>query len=396
MPLVAWSTLTYAASLIAAFSTGNGGRVALGAMALAAAGILALNGRRTAATVSAVGAAAVMIAASTMATDTRCGASLSALAEWSADLETDAASGDVARAALTGNGCTVRATLLVTSGNAGAGGRTTVTGTASMGERGLLVADAHLTSPMAGPITLRAQAAAGRRIDRIFGTDAPMVRALVIADMSGIPAEQRDRFARAGLVHMISVSGLHVGIVALALELLASVLRLPPRPARIATMMLLVAYVAVIGAPPPAMRAAVMLAAVLVTRLVQRPTSPWAILALGAAAPLWNSHTALDLGWQLSVLGTASLIAGGTLARRIIPKKWRGTKRSLASAAVVSIVATAVTAPLVAWTFGRISLLGPVTNLLADPVMGLLQPLLFLAVAVPVHGIEALSADAAH
>jgi competence protein ComEC len=139
-----------------------------------------------------------------------------------------------------------------------------------------------------------------------------------------------------------------------------------------------------------------MLGALVVARVLQRPTSPWAILALGAAAPLWDPRTALDLGWQLSVAGTAALIAGGALARRSIPRSWRGWRRSLAAAAVISVVATAVTAPLVAWSFGRVSLAGPVTNLLADPVMALLQPLLFLAMALPVHGIEQLLADAAH
>ena len=132
------------------------------------------------------------------------------------------------------------------------------------------------------------------------------------------------------------------------------------------------------------------------TRLLQRPTSPWAILARGAAAPLWDSQTVLDLGWQLSVAGTAALIAGGALSRRVIPSKWSGWRRSLATAGTISIVATAVTAPLVAWAFGRISVLGPITNLLADPIMGLLQPLLFLAMAIPIPAVEHLTADAAH
>ena len=62
----------------------------------------------------------------------------------------------------------------------------------------------------------------------------------------------------------------------------------------------------------------------------------------------------------------------------------------------MSVVVTLATAPLVAWTFGRVALLGPATNLLADPVMALLQPVLFLGLAVPIHAVETLAADAAH
>ena len=51
-------------------------------------------------------------------------------------------------------------------------------------------------------------------IDRLFRDDAPMAKALLIADQHEIPPEVRDRYARSGMVHMLSISGLHVAIVA--------------------------------------------------------------------------------------------------------------------------------------------------------------------------------------
>ena len=396
MPLVAWSVLVYATALIVSLSSGPGVRAGLCALALTSSAALAVAGRRVPALVCGVAAAAGLIAMVELQTGARCIAMLTAAHEWVVDLDTDVGPGDVVHARLSRDGCAMPATLLVSAGSSRGGDRAMVSGSATVGERGLFVENAVIMRKVGTGPLLRARAAAGRRIDHIFGSDAPMARALVIADMSAIPVEQRDRYARAGLVHMLSVSGLHVGIVALALELLASILRLPRTPARAATLLLLTVYVAAIGAPPPAVRAAVMLGALLVCRLIQRPTSPWAILALGAAAPLWDPNIALDLGWQLSVAGTAALVAGGALARRIIPEGWSGWRRTLATGGTISIVATLVTAPLVAWAFGRVSLLGPVTNLLADPVMGLLQPLLFLAIAIPIAGVESVAADASH
>ena len=396
MPLIAWTVLVYTGALILTLSASAGERVALGALALVGAAFFALSGRRTLAAVGAICAAAALIATAIGIAETHCAARLAGAVEWRTTFETDAVAGDIARTEVRSGDCAARATLLIAQGAAHGGDRAVVRGHATADARGLFIADVRIVSANGGSALLRARAAAGRRIDRIFGDDAPMVRALVIADMSAIAADQRDRYARAGLVHMLSVSGLHVGIVALALDLLASVLRLPKRPARVATLLLLAIYVAAIGAPPPAVRAAVMLGALLVTRLIQRPTSPWAILALGAAAPLWDPRTALDLGWQLSVAGTAALIAGGALARQVIPEKWSGARRTIATGMIVSVVATAVTAPIVAWYFGRVSLVGPLTNLLADPVMGLLQPLLFVAMALPVRGAELFVADAAH
>ena len=396
MPLSAWSVLAYAGALIVALSAPLGAQLLVGAAALVAAIVCAVRSCSVAALVCAVAAGASLTAATVRSADRQCANRLVGAREWQATFERDARPGEIARVAVSDTTCDAPATLLVAQGMARAGQRATIRGSATADPRGIVISDAVLSAVRDGPRMPRLRAATGRRIDRIFATDAPMARALVIADMSGIAAEERDRYARSGLVHMLSVSGLHVGIVALALELLASVLRLPRTPARIGTLLLLAVYVAAIGAPAPAVRAAVMLGALLVTRLAQRPTSPWAILALGAAAPLWNPHTVLDLGWQLSVVGTAALIAGGALGRRTIPRKWRGARRSLAMAAIVSVVATLVTAPLVAWAFGRIALLGPVTNLVADPVMGLLQPVLFLALAIPIGGVEQVCADAAH
>src|SRR5208282_4932361 len=53
--------------------------------------------------------------------------------------------------------------------------------------------------PPASPVE-RWRAHAGARIDTLFGGDAPLVRALLIADTRSIPPEMRDRFAAAGLI----------------------------------------------------------------------------------------------------------------------------------------------------------------------------------------------------
>ena len=396
MPLVAWSALAYASGLLAGFTLDERWAVVV-AIALAAAAAAALYRHRgTVGAVVAIASGATLLALSDVQRDERCASALTALREWRVRVEAHTEPGDVAHGEVEAAGCRRRATLLVADGLAEPGDLSLVRGSISIGERGALVQDAVLTPLGSDAVLPRVRARTGARIDALFGTDAPMVRALVIADMSAIDAAQRDRYADAGLVHMLSVSGLHVGIIAFALELLGAALRLPRTPVRVGTLLFLVLYVASIGAPPPAVRAAVMLGVLLASRTRQRPTSPWAILALGGIVPLAAPRTVLDLGWQLSVAGTAALISGGSLARRIVPHGWRGARRSIASGAVISVVATAATAPLVAWTFGRIALLGPVTNLLADPVMGLLQPLLFVALCVPLRAVERLSADAAH
>lgn len=396
MPLVARAAAAYAVGLAFGLTCSSGAALAVVAVALVTSLWSTRHPKANAAAIGMLAAAGALLGLAEVRRSARCADRLIAAHEWRATFDVPAEAGGVGRATLSANGCESHATLLVSAGRADAGSVATVKGTASADSRGLFVRSARVSDARRRWSLALLRARAGERIDRIFGVDAPVVRALVIGDMTLIPATQRDRFARAGLVHMLSVSGLHVAIIALALELLAGAMRLPKRPARVATMLLLGAYVAGIGAPPPAVRAAVMLGLLIASRTMQRPTSSWAVLAVGGVAPLVAPRTVLDLGWQLSVAGTIALAAGGALARRTIPKRWRGARSSTVRAAIVSTVATVVTAPLVAWTFGRVALLGPLTNLAADPVMGLLQPVLFLAICIPVRPVERLLADAAH
>lgn len=238
---------------------------------------------------------------------------------------------------------------------------------------------------------------AAKSIDMLFGSDAPVVKALLIADQQEIPPDVRDRYARSGMVHMLSISGLHVAIVAGAMMLLLQAMHLSRGVASVVGVILTCFYVAVIGAPPPAVRSATMLAVVAASKGSQRPTSPWASLAVGAFVPLMSPSTVLDLGYQLSVGGIAGLIASGALAKRILTPRLEATKLRIARELLTSTVATIVTAPLIAWYFGRLSLIAPFSNLVAGPVISILQPTLFLALALaPITPVASLVADAAH
>jgi predicted membrane metal-binding protein len=100
----------------------------------------------------------------------------------------------------------------------------------------------------------RIRAHAARSIDRTFGEDAPLARALLIADQHQIPTEMRDRYAAAGLIHMLSISGLHVAVIAAAMELLFQVARMSRRASLLGAFVTTGVYVIIIGAPPPALR----------------------------------------------------------------------------------------------------------------------------------------------
>ncbi|HVZ77705.1 MAG TPA: ComEC/Rec2 family competence protein, partial [Gemmatimonadaceae bacterium] len=393
MPLISAATAAYAAGLLLGFAHATAVAVTL-ALAVAAASIAS---RRPAdAATALLVLAGAMVAQATARDDARCLASLGRRQAWRVLLDGAARPGAFVRARA--DACHADLWLSVERGRAQAGDAAQVSGRAVRTQRGLMVQHASVRVVDGGSTLRRWREAAGRRIDGAFGADAALARALLVADTRGIPAAARDRYAAAGLSHMLSISGLHVALIALALQLAFEIARLPRRRADIATVVVIGGYVALLGAPAPALRSAVMLGLLIATRLAQRPTSPWAILALGALVPLGDPRIVLDVGWQLSTAGVAALIAASAFARRV---RWlsrqRGVVRTVLHGAVASTVATIVSAPLVAWSFGRLSLIGPASNLVAGPIMTIAQPMLFLSlVASPVPALARFIADAAH
>ena len=368
----------------------------------------------------------ILAAALCVRADAACRALLIDRGAFEGVLLTDARPGDRARVHIE-RPCATRASLRVGAGVARAGAYVAVQGTTWPTSRGVRVPNASIRPTGATDHLVRTRAKVGALLDTLFGTrDAPLARALVIADEDDIPSEMRDAYADAGLVHALSVSGLHVAIVAAALALTLRAARLPATATAAVQIACVTGYVLLIGAPAPAVRAAVMLAAGATSRILQRPSSPWTAFALGGLVPLADARVVLDLGYQLSMSGMAALIAArargarwthaARAASRPSPHaaptppptatvrvwsaltadgraRWRV---KLASEALVGAVATVVTAPLVAWHFGRISVVGVLANIAAEPVLALLQPALFLTVVTaPLRPLAALFADGA-
>jgi competence protein ComEC len=310
----------------------------------------------------------------------------------------DLASGDAGPAQIVSatDRCSISGLIRARSALAG-GTWYRTTSRAEPGERSvtLTAGDAHRLAATATRARLRA--AGVRRVDSVFLADAPMARALLLADMHLIEPAIRRRWSRSGLVHLLSVSGVHVAIIAAALLMLGRALRLPHGAAVLLAVGVTGVYVGILGLPPPAVRAAVMFCGVLIAKLRQRPASEWSVLSLGALLPvLVDSAAPLDLGWQLSVLGVVALAASGRFARRL---GWKGVawsislRRELLASSVASLAST----PLIAWFFGTISLIAPLTNLVAAPLVAALQPTLFLALLCsPDLRVARFVAGAAH
>jgi competence protein ComEC len=237
-------------------------------------------------------------------------------------------------------------------------------------------------------------------LQALFPGQAEITEALLLGRREYLDPGVRDRFARAGLAHLLAISGMHVGLLSGSLLLLASALPISRRRAILSTIALTAAYLVLIGAPASALRAGTMISLALVAHLLQRPSSAPTIVAGAAFAILaFRPLAILDPGFQLSFAGVLGIFAlrQPLLDLTPAPNVLAMPARALTEAAIVSVAAFIATAPIAAHHFGLVAPVSIFASLPAVPLMSL--ALIGAAVATALHpllpGLAGLLADGA-
>jgi competence protein ComEC len=223
----------------------------------------------------------------------------------------------------------------------------------------------------------RSRTAAANAIRRRFGGAAPLVGALLIGRRGALDPGVVDAFAAAGLVHLLAISGFHVGLMAAWLVLLGGVLGLPRRQVVPLAAAAALGYAAWLGWPPPATRAAVLVALLAISRWRQRSVGKTGLLGASAVVVMVIDPWAITrLGAWLSFAAVGGVIWATRWSPSLTPR-WPWLRDSLSA----SLGATLATAPIVAFGFGRVAIVGPLLNLVAMPLV---------ALAIPAAGIGML------
>lgn len=205
----------------------------------------------------------------------------------------------------------------------------------------------------------------------VDGRAGAIAVAMILGQKDLIDPELRDAFSRAGVSHLLAVSGLHVGfLLILAAPLIR---RSPPALAWMLTSLLVIGFVGLVYGPLSALRAGSMTVIGVTAKWVGREIDRWQLVGLaGAGLLLWQPLSAFDLGLQLSFLSVIGLLGASVLTGgRRLRRERRPFRRSLTIAFAGSLGAQALTWPLVATAFSTFSWVSPVVNLVAVPLAGI-------------------------
>src|SRR5262245_36165125 len=200
-------------------------------------------------------------------------------------------------------------------------------------------------------------------------SSAALLAGLLLGERTALPPQTDEAFRRAGVYHVLAVSGFNVALLASSVFGSLGLLGVPRRPTALAAAAVLVGFALIVGGQPSILRATVMGLLVLLSVLLERESQVMNALSLSALLLLvWRPSDLWDPGFQLSFAATAGIIYLAATFTSFLNE--RKVPRWLAAAIAVSLAAQLPVTPVMLGHFNQLSIIGVAANLLVVPLAG--------------------------
>ncbi|HET8865655.1 MAG TPA: DNA internalization-related competence protein ComEC/Rec2 [Gracilimonas sp.] len=222
-------------------------------------------------------------------------------------------------------------------------------------------------------------------VDKNFEKEtAPIAKALLVGYKQDLDSESKTAFARAGLSHIMAVSGLHVGFIVAPFWIIIPYFWTKRYGSIIGLgllILLLICYAGITGFSPSVMRASVMAGFLSYGKLFYRVNNSINLTAAAAIVLLIIDPAQLfEIGFQLSFSAVLIILLILPVIQNMLPYwvriKWYGKPLMVV---IVSLVVQFGLYPLQVYYFGEISLVSPIANALFVPLLGIVVPLSLIA-----------------
>ena len=237
--------------------------------------------------------------------------------------------------------------------------------------------------------------------ERLSPRNQALFQALILGEQESIRRDVRQAFTVTGLGHALSVSGLHVALVAwFAFALIKKALSLSyelalrtdlRKAAALLTCIPVVAYTCLAGFQVPSQRSMMMVLAFLFSMILGREKDVWSTLAFAALVVLAvDPHSIFTISFQLSFLAVVGILWLAPVIFSVISFQAYEIRKGLlyrfylyfCGLASVTVSAMLFLLPVTSFYFHRVSLVSLVANMTALPIMGIcILPVGLLAAA---------------
>jgi len=217
-------------------------------------------------------------------------------------------------------------------------------------------------------------------IDSGLSTDnSPVLKALILGQRGELTDELKNDFVNAGVIHVLAVSGLHVGYITIIILIILGFFRFPDRVKTVSAIFILCFYAGMVGFKPSVVRAVIMASLLLIARSWEFPFSLYNIIFSSALIQsLINPLQIFDIGYQLSYIAVISILYFYKKLDYCIPQRIKEIVKEhrainyIYQLFLVSLSALIGTLPIVSYNFHRIPIISMVSNLIVVPLVGLI------------------------
>lgn len=225
-------------------------------------------------------------------------------------------------------------------------------------------------------------------VERNFNpVTAPIAKALLLGYKNELEGDTRQAFARAGLSHIMAVSGLHVGLVIAPFWVIIPFFWTKKHGTKFGLAILIIIlffYAGLTGFSAPVMRASLMATLLTYGKLFSKSANSINLMGVTALIILIIDPTQLfEVGFQLSFAAVLIILLVLPVIQSKIPYwiriKWYGTPIMVI---VISLVVQFGLYPLQAYYFGEVSIISPIANALFVPFLGIIVPLSLFALII--------------
>ncbi len=213
--------------------------------------------------------------------------------------------------------------------------------------------------------------------DSMDSEEFSVAYAMICGNSDFIDEERLTSYREAGIAHVFAVSGMHIGFLATALTILFEKFRMNKCAKTVSIVVILVLYAGICNFSSSSLRATIMTAVMLCSRLFGKKYDGLSSLSFSFILILLVSPIELfTVGFQLSfVIVFGIMLFSSTIARKL---KFLPNKLATSIGAVIS--AQLFSFPIMLSSFGKISLISVLTNLVFLPVVGIVYIVTILTV----------------
>jgi len=207
---------------------------------------------------------------------------------------------------------------------------------------------------------------------------AGVLSPMLIGDESLLDTITKENFTKAGVMHILVVSGMNVAYVAVIVWFLFRLFGFSYRVASLGSIPFILLYVFATGATPPVLRAGVMAIFVAFSLSLSRPVLIYHSLSLAAFVILiFDPRSLFSASFQLSFGATVGIVYFYKEITKLFTKTPK-IIRWVCSVAAASFAAQLAVLPILAYYFGRVSLIGLLSNIFIVPLSGFITTFGFL------------------